>query len=135
MNNFYFAFVKIGSEGADNIGCVVNLDALPPGANSDMVEEPLQHGVDLAHWAASDPARTARIFLNISQRNFDDEALSFITQCASFWENLPPADEAKSALLVIQQNADGTGAPYFVRTDEKTASETWANALHIGKPK
>lgn len=128
MSKFYVVVLR--PSGVD--GCIVDLDNLPTGANSHDVSDPWVQGADLTFWVKEDLDRTARIILNIKNRTFDAEALDFISRLASFWENLPPADEEKDGFLAASQSFDSTR---FLRTSPQVAKEMWDGVAKIGKSK
>ncbi|QJD91822.1 hypothetical protein HH213_18030 [Duganella dendranthematis] len=128
MSKFYVTVLR--PSGID--GCIIDLEKLPPGANSHEVSDPWIQGADLTFWFKEDLDRSARIVQNIKNRTLDDETLDFISRLASFWENLPPAEEEKDGFLAASKSFDSTR---FLRTSPEVAKEMWESISKIGKPK
>lgn len=85
----------------------IDLEKLPPGASSSIVVDFKNHGVDIGSWLQEDLDRSAKIAENIKNRIYGAEELNFISHVASFFENLPPADEEKDLVFfAIQGQSD-----------------------------
>lgn len=116
MAKFYMAVLKDKQVHS----AIVDLENLPAGANNGVVKSPWIHGADLVHAMSKDVDTAAELMDRIAAGDFTPEVLDFITQLASFWENLPPADEEKHAILGVFKNRGD-----FIRTSEEVAKNTW----------
>ena len=100
---------------------ILDLDHLPSGASSDLAAHPWKQGLEITGWLEADIERFIRLIDQIASHKYTSETLEFISNLASFWENLPPADVEKHAFL--------GGAPErvdFVRTSEEVATDMYA---------
>ena len=103
-------------------GCILDLDKLPFGAHSNKVDHPWNQGVELTKLVVSDIEQTEQLIFNISNNCIDEETINFITSIASFWENLPPADEEKDGVIAVRA---GSEEGDFIRTSPEVANEMW----------
>jgi hypothetical protein len=100
---------------------IVDLDTLPAGVDSSKAMHPWNQGVEITAWIERDIPRAIAVIQDIANANFTPQALAFLSELASFWENLPPAAEEKHAFLGgMPGNVD------FIRTSEQVASDLYA---------
>lgn len=103
------------------IGAIVDLDSLPAGVHSNLIAQPYEQAQEIVDWFGLDIDRAARIVSNISNNKSDEETRFFLTQLASVWENLPPADAEKDLIITVSA---GKAANFF-RTSPEVAKSTF----------
>lgn len=105
----------------------IDLDNLPKGCSPSIVMHPFKHGEEIIRQLIDNEKLATKLISNISTNTFGEEELEFISNIASFWQNLPPATEERDGFIGIAGEKGD-----FLRPDPASAKELVEKMSKIG---
>ncbi|MGF2687273.1 hypothetical protein ACQUWM_12285 [Marinobacter sp. DUT-3] len=124
MSKFY---LNLLTESGSVVQAVIDLANLPKECNRNIVDHPFKQGVDLIDYLRDDEKHSVNLINNIRNDYLSDDEHRFISNVASFWENLPPSAEEKCGVVAITPSQGD-----FLRTSEEVAEEMAEGMSKIG---